>query len=66
MPIRKVGSDTPNKDPASSIWDTRLLRLSAVYTPSGTPTTKASKAATMDSSSVAGKRDFNRVETGSL
>ena len=66
MPIRNVGSETPSREPASSIWETRLLRLRAVYTPSGTPTTSASRAATMDSSSVAGRRDFKRVETGSL
>ena len=56
MPMRKVGSDTPSSDPASSSCDSMLLRLSA-YTPSGTPTTSASTAATSDSSSVAGRRD---------
>ena len=55
--MRKVGSDTPSSDPASSSCDSMLLRLSAVYTPSGTPTTSASTAATSDSSSVAGRRD---------
>ena len=64
--MRKVGSDTPSSDPASSSCDSMLLRLSAVYTPSGTPTTSASTAATSDSSSVAGRRDLSKVETGSL
>jgi hypothetical protein len=56
MPIRKVGSDTPSSDKVMNAWLMKVPRLSAAYTPMGMPTTRASKAATRASSSVAGKR----------
>ncbi len=63
MPIRKVGKDTPNSEIVMKTWLRKVPRLSAAYTPMGMPTSSASTAATMDSSSVAGKRSAIRRET---
>ena len=54
--MRKVGSDTPSSDKVMNSWLVKVPRLSAAYTPMGTPITRARNAATRASSSVAGKR----------
>ena len=62
--MRKVGSETPTSDTASMICDSHEFRRSAVYTPIDTPPTRANSAATMDNSSVAGRRSAISFDTG--
>ena len=66
MPIRNVGSETPISDSASSSWDSQERGLSAVYTPIAMPATRASSAATNDSSRVAGSRSTMSADTGRI
>ena len=63
MPIRNVGSDTPSSEMVMNSWLVKVPRLRAAYTPMGTPMTRARKAATKASSSVAGKRSAISRET---
>ena len=62
--MRKVGSETPTSDTASISCESQESRRRAVYTPMETPPTSASRAATADSSSVAGRRSAISFDTG--
>ncbi len=61
--MRKVGNDTPSSETVMNTWLRKVPRLRAAYTPMGMPTSSASTAATMDNSSVAGKRSAIRRDT---
>ncbi len=54
--MTNVGNETPSNDSVMNTWLVKLPRLSAAYTPMGTPMASARKAATNDNSSVAGNR----------
>ncbi len=54
--MTNVGSETPTREAAITMWASALPRRSAVYTPMGMPTSSARSAAVKESSSVAGSR----------
>ena len=66
MPVTKVGTEIPTSETTCKTWLTAPCRLSPVYTPIGTPTTRAMRAATSTSSRVAGRRSAIRSLTGRL